>query len=437
MSFKKFLSVFLIFALAGATAVSAQAAALSPPDVVSESYCVMDSRTGQVLIQKNMDKTEYPASITKILSAALALERCDPADRYTFSKAAATYDLTGTHLAFVEGEEVSVEDLLCGMMLASANDAAQGLAEAAADSVGAFVELMNEKAAELGAVNSHFTNPSGYHDTALVSTAHDMALITKWALTVEGFRDYFGRWDYVIGPTNIKDESRNLGTYHSMIVGPENNPVFGYEGATGGKLGWTPEATHTIVTVANRDGVELICVAMKSKNQYAKYKDSIALFDYCFDNFAYVSVPLAGFDKAIPVLDENGGDAGTLAVSAPEVKVLLPKGSTAAAVAVTGSLPESVGPDGSREFSVTLSLAAPSSAQESELLTVALTAGYTEEGAAASATTDATAKREDMPLWAVVLMWALAALMLLAAAVLIIRAYNLRRYAKRRRIRRG
>jgi len=446
MKHRAFLSVILAAALMLAAAVpscaseasssaassseSVQADALEPPEAVSESYCLMDSQTGQILVQKNMDKTEYPASITKILSAALALERCSPSDRYTFSKEAATYDLTGTHLAFVEGEEVSVEDLLCGMMLASANDAAQGLAEAAAGSIGAFVDLMNEKAAELGAVNSHFTNPSGYHDPELVSTAHDMALITKWALTVDGFRDYFGRWDYTIGPTNVKSESRNLGTYHSMIVGPENNPVFGYEGATGGKLGWTPEATHTIVTVANRDGVELICVAMRSTNQYAKYRDSIALFNYGFDNFAYVTVPLDKYSKTVPVM-KDGRQTGELTLTAPETKVLLPKGMTAADVSVEGGAPDELDESDSRDFTLTLSLAQPLDAMETTLLTVPLEASYSGEGAQqAAAGQDGEAAGGSGSGAGGVLVWVLVVFAVLAGAVLAIRAYNIRRYSR-------
>ncbi|HPW00400.1 MAG TPA: serine hydrolase, partial [Oscillospiraceae bacterium] len=252
------------------SAFPAKAETLSPPSAYSEAYCVMDADTGQMLIGKNPYTEMYPASVTKILTAAMALETLDPAERYTFSKEAAVYDHGSTHLAFSAGETCKIEDLLYGAMVESANDCAQGLADAAAGSIDDFVSRMNEKLAALHCEDSHFVNPTGMPDPNHYTSAYDLCLITKYALTVKGFETYFDAWEWTIGPTNKQAEARVMGTHHAMIVGPENNGVFGYDYATGGKLGWTEEAKHTIVTVAEKDGVRLVCVALKSGDKYDK-----------------------------------------------------------------------------------------------------------------------------------------------------------------------
>lgn len=430
---KKALSVIISLSLLLGFSFSAygeEVKDVSLPQIVSETFCVMDAKTGQVIIERGMNTIMYPASITKILTAGLALERLSPTDRYAFSQEAATYDLTGTHLAFVKGEEVSVDDLLSGMMLASANDAAQGLAEAAAGSIDDFVGLMNEKAEELGAVNSHFTNPSGYHDGALVSTAYDMALITRWALGVEGFREYFGRWEYVIGPTNIKSEKRNLGTYHSMIVGPENNPAFGYEGATGGKLGWTPESTHTIVTVANRGDMELICVAMKSKNQYAKYKDSIALFDYVFDNFRYITIPDIPEGKLTVDIKEEGKKTGE--VEFQNVKVLLPKGQKSKDITLNSPLPKFYSGNDKKELTLSVSIKNANGKVNPEAVLTILG----EESNISTPITNTENKKDNEQkapsLIITVVLVFVGLFVAMAVAVLIIRTYNINKYKKLR-----
>ena len=247
------LTAFALLLSFTATALSDDSEASEPPEdsetesyetipggLYSEAYVVMDSKTGQVLVEKNMNEQLYPASITKILTVALALQYCDQSEIHTMSAEAVRLPANSSHIALLAGEEISVRDLAYAAILPSANDAANGLGEHVAQKLGldglsGFAELMNQTAEELGAVNSHFVNASGLPDEEHVTTAYDMALITKYALGVDGFREVFGRIQYTIQPTNLNEVARNIGTQHYMIA----QSIYYYEGATGGKLGWT------------------------------------------------------------------------------------------------------------------------------------------------------------------------------------------------------
>ncbi|MCI9405303.1 MAG: D-alanyl-D-alanine carboxypeptidase [Oscillospiraceae bacterium] len=272
----------------------------TPPATASQTSVVMDAATGQVLVEKGMDHMMYPASITKIMTVLLALENGDPDKIHTMSyEATHSIDPNSTHIALTEGEQLSLRDLMFATMIASANDAANGVAECVAGSIDQFVVMMNEKAKEIGAVNTHFANANGLHNTDHYTTAYDMALITRYALGVKGFREYWRAEEYTIQPTNKQAKARQMGTQHSMFVESQ----FTYEGCTGGKLGYTGEARHTSATSAKRGDIELICVTMGSQ-KYEKYEDTAALFDYCFDSFDKLTLSklhLKGF--VIPVME--------------------------------------------------------------------------------------------------------------------------------------
>ena len=274
------------------------------PSINSDTYVVMEAKSGKVLLSRGADKKKYPASITKILTTGIALENGDPDDKHTMTyKATHSIERGSTHIALTEEEVVTVNDLLNATMIESANDAANGLAEYIAGDIDDFPKYMNDKAAEIGAVNSHFMNAHGLHHKEHYTTAYDMALITRWAMEIDGFREVFGAHSYSVPPTNKQPIQRNIGTHHMMFV----RSKYTYEGATGGKLGWTPEAHHTMVTIAERDGMELICVVMDSKTQYEKFKDTTALFDYCFKNFKVSEIAVNRFeDTPIAVVDESG-----------------------------------------------------------------------------------------------------------------------------------
>ena len=320
------LTAFALLLSFTATALSDDSEASEPPEdsetesyetipggLYSEAYVVMDSKTGQVLVEKNMNEQLYPASITKILTVALALQYCDQSEIHTMSAEAVRLPANSSHIALLAGEEISVRDLAYAAILPSANDAANGLGEHVAQKLGldglsGFAELMNQTAEELGAVNSHFVNASGLPDDEHVTTAYDMALITKYALGVDGFREVFGRIQYTIQPTNLNEVARNIGTQHYMIA----QSIYYYEGATGGKLGWTSASKCTCVTVANRGDRELICVSLKTNGAHDKYEDTTKLFDYCFDNFEYVSVSLGNMSELVVPVVENSITTGQI-----------------------------------------------------------------------------------------------------------------------------
>ena len=270
---KQYAALFLMVMLVLFLPLGASAAyATEVPATASQTSVVMDVSTGQVLVEKEMNQQMYPASITKIMTVLLALENADPATVHTMSyEATHSIDPGSTHIALTEGEQITLKDLIYATMVASANDAANGIAECVGGSIDQFVEMMNEKAKEIGAVNTHFVNANGLHDPDHYTTAYDMALITQYALGVEGFREYWCAEEYTIQPTNKQSQERNLGTQHSMFVESQ----FTYEGCTGGKLGYTDEARHTSVTTAKRGELELICVTMSSQ-KYEKYEDTAA-----------------------------------------------------------------------------------------------------------------------------------------------------------------
>ncbi len=261
-------------------------AADSPPQIVSESAVLMDAKTGQVLYEKNMHMKLYPASITKILTVLLGIENSRLQDTITMSHGAVFSIPRGaSHIALDEGEQITMEQALMAAMLPSANDASNGIAEHVSGSVASFAGLMNQRAREAGAINSHFVNPHGLPDEAHVSTAYDMAMITRAAIQNDTFRKILGTVRYTIPPSNKQKEARDLWSEHRMLT----TNRFYYEGVIGGKTGYTQVSQNTLVTVAQRGERELIVVAMKSQG-YNVYNDTIALFDYGFDQFSETSI---------------------------------------------------------------------------------------------------------------------------------------------------
>lgn len=252
------------------------------PDISAEAGILMDAKTGQILYEKNMDEPLFPASITKILTILVALENGNTEDVITMSNNAVfSIPRDSAHIALDEGEEINFKDALYGAMLSSANEACNGIAEHVSGSTQEFASLMNKRAQEAGAKNSNFVNPNGLHNQNHVTTAYDMAIITKAALNNSEFREIFGSSKHEIPPTNKQSESRYLWCTHKMLK--ETN-LF-YEKATGGKTGYTEEALNTLVTVAESNGRELIVVMLKNKSGNSNYKDTWNLFEYGFTRF--------------------------------------------------------------------------------------------------------------------------------------------------------
>lgn len=253
------------------------------PEIHSDYAILVEAKSGTILYEKNAYAKAYPASITKIMTALLVMENCDMSETVEYSYRACHELASGSSsIARTEGEKMSVLDSLYGMMVASANEVAQALAEHVAGSFEAFAAKMTLRAYELGAVNSNFANPHGTPDPDHYTCAHDMAVITREAVKNDLLREIMGTAKYQIAPTNKHSEITYLRMKHPLLT---DNINMRYEGAVAGKTGYTSEALNTLVTYAVRGNMELICVVMHADGTAATAEDSTALFNYGFQNF--------------------------------------------------------------------------------------------------------------------------------------------------------
>ncbi len=251
------------------------------PSIMGESGIVMEVSTGAILYQKNMHDIHYPASITKIMTVLLAIENCEMDEIVTVPPEAVYMEDKGSHIALDAGEQLTVEQCLYAIMLASANDAAYALAEHVGGTYENFICMMNEKAKELGCENTNFTNPHGLPDENHVTSAYDMALITKAALQCDMFQAVSGTSYYEIPPTEHQKDLICMYNHHKMIGKTEfqNEEVFA------GKNGYTDAAGHTLVTCAKRGDMVIICVVMQDQGEYV-YQDTLELLNYGLDGFS-------------------------------------------------------------------------------------------------------------------------------------------------------
>ena len=279
---RPFLSIILVLTFTLSCAFTSQAATKWPaaPGIASDAGIIMDANTGTILYQKNIDTVLFPASITKIMTCLVALDNSKLDEVVTFSRDAVyNIEYGSNHIGVQEGEELTMEECLHGMLLESANEVCNGVAEHVGGSYDKFIEMMNAKAAELGCSHTHFTNPNGLHDSDHYSSARDMALIMKACLKNEDFRRIAGTRAYQMPPTNMTEDVRYLNNQHKMFPNRTN----AYEGFECGKTGFTNEAMNTLVTAAKRDDIELICVTMHG--HLTHYSDTAILLDYGFKNF--------------------------------------------------------------------------------------------------------------------------------------------------------
>lgn len=253
-------------------------------DINQKSYVLMDADSGEILLSRNEDGISLPAQTTKIMTIALFLEMYNHDLMYAGQdKVTMSYNMVDipqdSQQAYLSvGERIQVYNLLMATEIISANDAANALAVIASGQVDKFVEDMNNKAIEIGCENTHFDNPHGYTSETHYTTAEDMAKITRWALTVPGFRYILQTINYVIPATN-KSGPRELKEQNLMLKGAELE----YDGIIGGKPGWTREQKYTLVEVAERNGKTYIAVCMNCDGFKQKFYDAKILLDYAFD----------------------------------------------------------------------------------------------------------------------------------------------------------
>ena len=254
---------------------------------VAEAAGVFNTATNTITYAQNIYERMYPASTTKILTAYLAIKYGNLSDVVTISDNAVNLASDSSKCGLQAGDQMTLQDLLYGLMLRSGNDAAIAIAEHISGSVEAFVDLMNQKAQQLGATGSHFMNPNGLPDENHYTTAHDMALIFREAIKNQDFLDIIGTQSFTIDPTNMNPESRTYSTHHALVA--QGAPEY-YEGCFGGKTGVTEASKNTLVSGATRDGMTLIAVAMRADAGQV-CQDHISMFDYGFNNFQKVEVP--------------------------------------------------------------------------------------------------------------------------------------------------
>ena len=343
MKTKRFFSLFLLFALLASLMLAPTALAADPvedPDIQAKAALLVDANTGSIVYAKNEHQELYPASLTKIMTALLTL------DAVAAGKLTMDQPLTATETALSGlsddgssadikvGEVMSVEDLLYCMMVVSANEACDILAEAVSGSVSAFVNDMNAKAKELGCENTHFVNPNGLHDPQHYTSAWDMYLITKAAMEYEDFMTICDTADITIPATNLH-EARTLHTTN-YLIGTWRSRGYINRDAHGIKTGSTSDAGHCLVSSAQRGSLSFISVVLGADRltlegneiRTMSFYETNRLFNWAFDNFSYKTVATANeFPKEVPV--SLSKSEHVTVHPAHDVEILMPNSLTA------------------------------------------------------------------------------------------------------------
>ena len=251
--------------------------------IYSDAVILIENQTGKTLYEKNSEQKMYPASTTKILTAILSIEKGNLNDKVTVSKTAIAQMKPGYTSAYLsEGEIISVEDLLKVLLINSANDASNVLAEYISGSIDSFVTLMNEKSKELGCTNTHFVTTNGLHDDNHYTTAKDLAIIARYCMQNETFRKIVSMKKCVIPATN-KSEERIYKNTNDLI-----NPTSGYyyPSCIGIKTGFTSEAKNCLISACSKNGLQVIAVVLGASitenHKSARYVDSKTLYDYTY-----------------------------------------------------------------------------------------------------------------------------------------------------------
>jgi D-alanyl-D-alanine carboxypeptidase/D-alanyl-D-alanine carboxypeptidase (penicillin-binding protein 5/6) len=285
---KRLLTLAMILLLA---ATNINIAYAQPPSPDAEAYILVDAQTGDVLCEKDTQKVIYPASTTKIMTAILAIELGDLDQVMTASQSAIdAIGYNGSNIGIIPGEKIRLENLLQAMLISSANEAANIIAENICGSTEEFLELMNSRAKELGASNTHYCNASGIHDPAHYTTAADLVCISRHAMTLPKFREIVSTHSFTMPVTNKHSKWPELKNSNRLML---NSTSDLYE-INGIKTGFTGPAGYCLVSSArNADGMELIAIVMGVKNEGASEnvrKYSKELMDYGFTNFERIKL---------------------------------------------------------------------------------------------------------------------------------------------------
>lgn len=309
--------------------LAAGTAGAAPPTLSAQAAVLMDAKTGQVLYDRNMNKKLAPASTTKIMTAIIAIEsgRLDETTRVSIHAASTP----GSSLNLYPGQSITLRELLTGLLLRSGNDAAVAIAEHLAGSVDAFVVIMNQKAGSIGALHTHFRNPHGLSAPNHVSTAFDLAWITRYALNNPTFAEIVGTKE-----TNIEWLDRK-GKSHDRNLRNTNKLLWMLEDADGVKTGTTNAAGPCLVSSATRNNQKLIAVVL---HDHSRWFDSMMLLKHGFDTYdLYEYAEQGAVFASLPVDNGITGMVDAL-VAAPAALVV--NAADYSAVTVEVDLPEKI-----------------------------------------------------------------------------------------------
>ncbi len=325
------------------------ASALDAPSVAARCVVVADMNSDHIIYSKNMNEKVAPASLTKIMTILITIEAVEAGEctlndmitaqddcRIGMESDSSTSDI-------YPGEQMRLEDLMYCAMLESANESCNIIGTYLSGSISAFVGRMNERAAALGCLNTHFNNTNGLTDPDHWSTAYDFSLITREAIGHELFMTICNTKSYTVAPTNKTAEARVLDSTNALIC---SDSMYGsgyiYEGAAGVKTGYTRAAGYCLISTATRNDVGILCIVMGStgvlnseRDDYGHFVDTIALYNWAFSNYSYQTVLTASDGIRRVTVDLAAGDGAVILRPQKDVRLLLPKDYDSTSMAVT------------------------------------------------------------------------------------------------------
>lgn len=337
-------------------------AALDVPLVEASAYVVVERSTNTVLFESNSDQKLFPASITKLTTALVAIEHLKPEDILTVQKE----DIEGLYkqgssVFLKEGEQIPFSQLLKYLLIASGNDAANLIARTISGGTKEFAELMTKKAQELGCTGTHYTNPTGLHDENHYSTAHDIYLIGMEVSKNPTLMEICGTAKLILPATNKHGESTFFST--NYLLSPYKDNRYVYKGVNGIKTGWTGEAGMCLVSSANKNNLELLTVVLgapkREDGSLGSFTETTKLLNFTFENFkkdiyipatepiCEVKVSLASKDKSNLVLtlshdyedilpkDTNRSNISIVHLTDADIKAPIKKGDVLGNASIT------------------------------------------------------------------------------------------------------
>lgn len=312
-----------------------------------ETGILIEASSGQVLFEHDSDKRMYPASTTKVMTALIAVEAISAGEVSTDEQIEITsqmldgLDPDGSNMALKEGELISFENLLKGMMIPSGNDAATAIAYRLSGSAEAFAQRMNQRADELGLKDTHFVNPHGLHDDNHYTTAADMSRIALEAMKYDTFRNIVDIAHVKIPPTNKTEKERYYINTNGLLSAMRYREYV-YNGSVGIKTGRTKEAGNCLVSAAQKNGTELIGVLFNGKDVSNSHNDTIRMLDYGFNNFTKIrAVSKDSILGEVKVKRGRSKDSVTLSAES-DVYAAVPNGTSADELEIRLNLPDAV-----------------------------------------------------------------------------------------------